>query len=87
MAMCRAVGVRVRLITGRAFNGSEWLDHSWNEIFDKKDGRWVNVDDLRRRKTAIILITRIFKDHRDAEIRGVAVIISGLNDIKLLFPV
>lgn len=71
VAMCRAVGVRVRLITGLAFSGSEWLDHSWNEIYDKKDGRWVNVDTtFGGEKSDYFDNEDFFKDHRDAEIQG-----------------
>lgn len=44
VAMCRAIGVKVRLVTGYAYNGKEWLDHSWNEIYDDKEGQWINVD-------------------------------------------
>jgi transglutaminase-like putative cysteine protease len=71
VAMCRAVGVRVRLITGRAFNGSEWLDHSWNEIYDDSDGRWVTVDTTFGGPNSDYFDRRDFADdHADAEIQG-----------------
>jgi len=44
IAMCRAVDVRVRFITGLGFTGSAWGDHAWNQIYDPKYDGWVNVD-------------------------------------------
>jgi len=44
ISMCRAAGVKVRFVTGLGFTGSEWGDHSWNQIFDSKENRWINVD-------------------------------------------
>lgn len=71
VAMCRAVGIRVRLITGLAFNGSDWLDHSWNQIYAEKDGRWVNVDTTFGSKTSNYFDNAdFFDDHKDAEIQG-----------------
>jgi hypothetical protein len=70
-AMCRAVGIRVRLITGYAFNGSEWLDHSWNEIYDDTGDRWLNVDTTFGSKYRSYFDSPGFMDdHKDAEIQG-----------------
>ena len=71
VAMCRAVGVRVRLLTGHALSGSEWLDHSWNEIFDERDGRWVNVDTTFGGPSSDYFDNEGFSnDHSDTEIQG-----------------
>ncbi len=71
VAMCRAVGVRVRLITGDAFNGSRWLDHSWNEIYDDREDRWVNVDTTFGGSNSDYFDNEDFADdHRDAELQG-----------------
>ncbi|NLO46939.1 MAG: transglutaminase domain-containing protein [Clostridiales bacterium] len=43
-AMCRAVGVNVRFITGLAYGSSGWGSHSWNQILDLTGNRWLNVD-------------------------------------------
>ncbi len=42
IAMCRAVGLKVRFVTGLAYTGSNWGDHAWNEVY--ADGGWINVD-------------------------------------------
>jgi transglutaminase-like putative cysteine protease len=71
VAMCRAVGVRVRLITGEGFNGREWIDHSWNQIYSDRDRRWVNVDPTFGDGDKSYFDRPNFdRDHRDGEIQG-----------------
>lgn len=71
VAMCRAVGVGVRLVTGEGFNGSEWLDHSWNEIYDDAAGRWVNVDTTFGGPNSDYFDNGNFAlNHRNTEIHG-----------------
>lgn len=43
-AMCRAVHVPVRLVTGEALGGDGWVSHAWNEVYDPEADRWVPVD-------------------------------------------
>ncbi len=71
VAMCRAVDVPVRLITGLGFNGADWLDHSWNEIYDDKTDRWVNVDATFGAPGSDCFDNSDFTDnHSAAEIQG-----------------
>lgn len=44
VAMCRAVGIKVRLITGIGFDGTSWGDHAWNQVFIPEENSWLNVD-------------------------------------------
>jgi len=44
VSMCRAVGLKVRLVTGIGYSGSSWGDHAWNQVYVPKEGRWINVD-------------------------------------------
>lgn len=44
ISMCRAVGLKVRLITGVAYSGTAWGDHAWNQVYSPEEGRWINVD-------------------------------------------
>ena len=44
VSMCRSVGLKVRFVTGLGFNGAEWGDHSWNQVYDPVEKRWINVD-------------------------------------------
>ena len=44
VAMCRAVGLKVRFITGLGFTGTNWGDHAWNQVYDSAKKAWLNVD-------------------------------------------
>lgn len=44
VSMCRATGLKVRLISGLGYNGDEWGEHVWNQVYDPKEKRWINVD-------------------------------------------
>ncbi|MEA4987125.1 MAG: transglutaminase domain-containing protein [Anaerovorax sp.] len=44
VSMCRAVGLKVRFVTGMGYNGAEWGDHAWNQVYDPEEDRWINVD-------------------------------------------
>lgn len=44
VSMCRAVGVKVRLVSGLGYSGTEWGEHVWNQVYDPEEDRWINVD-------------------------------------------
>jgi len=44
VSMCRAVGLKVRFVTGLGFNGVGWGDHAWNQVYYPEEKRWINVD-------------------------------------------
>ena len=70
-AMCRAVGVGVRLITGYAFNGLQWVDHSWNQIYDVENDRWIEVDPTFGSPDRDYFGSAAFsRDHKDGEVQG-----------------
>lgn len=71
VSMCRAVGVKVRLVTGLAYNGADWMDHSWNQVYYDKEDRWVNVDTTFGKKDENYFDRSDFdSDHMDAELQG-----------------
>ena len=43
-AMSKANNIKVRIITGQGFNGSNWVNHAWNQVYIEKENRWINVD-------------------------------------------
>ncbi|MBU3215968.1 transglutaminase domain-containing protein [Clostridium estertheticum] len=44
VAMCRANNIKVRIITGQGFNGSNWVSHAWNQVYIAGENKWINVD-------------------------------------------
>jgi len=70
ISMCRAVGLKVRLITGLGFSGVSWGDHAWNQVYSSSKGAWINVD------TTFCTIANYFDssnfnvDHKYAQIQG-----------------
>lgn len=43
-AMCKANNIKVRIITGQGFNGSNWVSHAWNQVYIEEENKWINVD-------------------------------------------
>lgn len=43
-AMAKAVGLPVRVITGQANNGEQFVSHAWNEVYLKDEKKWIEVD-------------------------------------------
>lgn len=70
IAMCRAVGLKVRLITGLAYSGVSWGDHAWNQVFIQEENRWIDVDSTFG-STANYFDKKDFDvDHRYTEVQG-----------------
>lgn len=44
VSFCEANGIKVRIITGEGFSGSEYVSHAWNQFYNPSEDRWVNVD-------------------------------------------
>ena len=44
VAMCRAVELESRIITGEAYDGDNYGPHAWNQVYLEDEGIWVNVD-------------------------------------------
>lgn len=70
ISMCRATGVKVRLITGLAYSGTAWGDHAWNQIYATEEGRWINVDPTFGSNGSYFDKKDFKVDHRYAEVQG-----------------
>lgn len=69
-AMCKANGIKVRIITGEGFNGSSWVSHAWNQVYIEEEDKWVNVDTTFY-KGGNYFDSAVFKlDHRNEKIAG-----------------
>ncbi len=69
IAMCRAVDVKVRFVTGLGYTGSAWGDHAWNQV-DTESG-WINVDTTFGSSGINYFDRPRFDlDHKDAVVQG-----------------
>ena len=44
VAMARAVNLNVRLLTGNAYDGSQYGPHAWNEVYIDEIEEWIPID-------------------------------------------
>jgi hypothetical protein len=69
IAMCRAVDVKVRFLTGLGFTGSDWGDHAWNQV--STENAWINVDTTFGSSGINYFDRPHFNlDHKDAAVQG-----------------
>lgn len=43
-AMCRENNLKVRVISGEAYDGKEYIGHAWNQVYIPEEDEWINVD-------------------------------------------
>lgn len=70
ISMCRAVGLRVRLLTGLGYSGIAWGDHAWNQVYSSEEGRWINVDTTFGSTGNYFDKPDFNADHRYSEVQG-----------------
>lgn len=70
VAMCKANGMHVRLVTGMGFNGLNWVSHAWNEVYLPEEDTWINVDSTFYKGGNYFDSKRFNLDHKDNNIAG-----------------
>lgn len=70
VAMCRAVGLNVRMVMGDAYNGEEYISHAWNEVYLKDQNKWIKVDSTFYIAGNYFDNKNFDKDHRQKNIAG-----------------
>lgn len=70
ISMCRAVGLKVRLITGLGYSGISWGDHAWNQVYSGEEQRWINLDTTFGTNGKYFDKPDFNADHRYSEIQG-----------------
>lgn len=44
VAMCREVGLKVRVVVGDLKEGNSYTGHAWNEVYLSDENKWIQVD-------------------------------------------
>lgn len=70
VSMCRAVGLKVRLVTGLGYSGISWGDHAWNQVYSNEEKRWINVDTTFGVNGNYFDKADFSADHRYGEVQG-----------------
>lgn len=70
VSMCRAVGLKVRLVTGLGYSGVAWGDHAWNQVYSPDEKRWINVDSTFGTNANYFDKRDFNVDHKYADIQG-----------------
>lgn len=70
ISMCRAVDLKVRLISGLGYSGIAWGDHAWNQVYYVEEDRWINVDTTFGSNGNYFDKADFNVDHRYAEVQG-----------------
>jgi hypothetical protein len=70
VSMCRAAGLKVRLVTGLGYNGVAWGGHAWNQVYSSAEERWINVDATFGRNGNYFDKPDFIVDHRSPEVQG-----------------
>lgn len=71
VAMSRAVGLKVRLLSGYGYTGITWVDHAWNQVFNTQNQIWINLDSTFGASGINYFDKPYFDlDHRDGIVQG-----------------
>lgn len=70
VSMCRASGLKVRLVTGMGYSGTSWGDHAWNQVYCAEEDRWINIDTTFGTVGNYFDNRNFNTDHRYGEIQG-----------------
>lgn len=70
VAMARASGLKVRMVIGEGFNGRQWVNHAWNEVYIKEENRWINLDTTFYNAGNYFDTKKFEVDHRKDKIAG-----------------
>lgn len=70
VAMARDAGLKVRLITGEGFDGTQWVSHAWNQVYIPSQNKWINVDCTFYDAGNFFNSSDFNEYHKDASIAG-----------------
>lgn len=70
VAMARAVGLQVRIVSGKGYTGTEWGPHAWNEVYIPSQNKWIPVDPTFASSGDYFATSNFYDTHKDGEIIG-----------------
>lgn len=70
VAMARDVGLKVRIVSGEGFTGTEWGPHAWNEVFIPSENKWIPVDTTFASSGDYFATNDFYSTHKDGKIIG-----------------
>lgn len=70
ISMCKANGIKVRLVTGLGYSGLAWGDHAWNQFYSIEDKEWINVDSTFGVSGNYFNAARFSLDHKEAKVQA-----------------
>lgn len=71
VAMCRANNIKVKMVTGEGYNGTEWSPHAWNQVYIPEQDIWINIDTTFSQGEANYFNNNNFNDdHRNPKVVG-----------------
>lgn len=70
VAMARAVGLQVRIVSGEGYTGTEWGPHAWNEVYIPSEKKWIPVDPTFASSGDYFDNADFDQTHRDAKVIG-----------------
>lgn len=60
----------IRIISGKGFDGTNWVNHSWNQVYLREEDKWINVDTTFSNAGNYFDNVFFDLDHKEAEIIG-----------------
>lgn len=69
VAMSRAVDLKVRIISGEAFDGEKYVGHAWNQVYLEDKNIWINVDTTFY-EAGNYFDSNLFNEHKVENIAG-----------------
>lgn len=70
VAMARAVGLQVRIISGEGYTGTQWGPHAWNEVYIPSQNKWIPVDPTFESSGDYFATLNFYDTHKDGKIIG-----------------
>ena len=70
VSMAKAANLKVRLITGEAFDGESYGSHAWNQVYLADEDSWINVDSTFYVSGDYFDTNLFSEDHIEEEIAG-----------------